>query len=207
MISNRAFCFGGLFLALVVLLSNAGCARTQPSRFYALTPVWESRPLTDEELFAEGDRIGVGPVEIPSYLDRPQIVTQKGFHQVHLAEYDRWAGSLKENINTVIAENLSALLPGRQVFIFPWKSATEVRYQIVVRIIRFDPKPDEQVGLDAYWAVLGGESQKMLFDKTTHIRLPLSGKSYNDIVGVQSMALGELSREIAEAIMTLPVSS
>jgi hypothetical protein len=29
-----------------------------------------------------GKTIGVGPVEIPSYLDRPQIVTLKGPHQI-----------------------------------------------------------------------------------------------------------------------------
>jgi len=139
-------------------------------------------------------------VEIPSYLDRPQIVTLRGPHQIHMAEFDRWAGTLKENINSVIAQNLSTLLSGDQVYVFPWRSVKPFDYQITVRIIHFDAVQGEMVNLDARWVISEQEGRHMLLEQGSQIRIPFSGKGYENIVSAQSQALGELSREIAAAI-------
>jgi uncharacterized protein len=203
MTSSRPCRFIVLFFALSILV-HAGCAGTQPSRFYALTAVAGISTTIPENQPMNGKTIGIGPVEIPSRLDRPQIVTLKGRNQLHLAEFDRWAGPLKENISSVVAENLSAMLPGNQVYAFPWRSVKPVQYQITVRIIRFDVLPDETVFLDARWVVLEEHGRRMLLENRSQIPVPFSGKGYDDIVAAQSRALGELSREIAEVIKTLP---
>lgn len=201
--SRRACGFIVLFFVLSILV-HAGCARTQPSRFYALTAISEIEKAAPENHSITGRTIGVGPVEIPSYLDRPQIVTLKGPHQFHMAEFDRWAGTLKENISLVIAENLSAMLPDDQVYVFPWRSIKPFQYQITIRIMRFDPVPGETVVLDARWVILERGGRRILLEKGSQIRIPFLGKGYDDIVSAQSMALGQLSRDIAEVIQTLP---
>jgi uncharacterized protein len=201
--TGRLYRFMFLFLVLMVL-GYFGCARTQPSRFYALTAISDINTTIPENLSADGKTIGVGPVEIPSQLNRPQIVTLRGPHQIHMAEFDRWAGTLKENINLVIVENLSALLPEDQVYVFPWRSVKPVQYQIVIRIMRFDTVPDETVTLDARWIISEREGRQMLLEKGSQIRIPFTGNGYEDIVSAQSQALGELSREIAATVQTLP---
>jgi uncharacterized protein len=206
MTSSRPCRFIVLFFVLLILI-HAGCARTQPSRFYALTSIPEIAKADPENIKVNGKTIGVGPVEIPSYLDRPQIVTLKGPHQFHMAEFDRWAGTLKDNIGSVIAENLSAMLPGDQVYVFPWRSVKPVQYQITVRIMRFDAVPGDRVNLDARWMILEREGRQRLMEQRSQIRVPFSGKGYDDIVSAQSMALGELSRDIAAAVQALPASS
>jgi uncharacterized protein len=204
--STRVYRFGILFFVLVVL-SQTGCARTQQSRFYALKPISETMIATLPNLSMNGKNIGIGRVEIPSHLDRSQIVTQKGPHQIHLAEYDRWALNLRENIKSVIAENLSTLLPYNNVYILPWRGMRPIHYQITIRIMRFDTFPGESVFLDARWVLLGEDDRQILLEQGSQIQLPLPGEEYDDIVSVQSHALGVLSREIAEAIQTLPAPS
>jgi uncharacterized protein len=201
--STRRYRFAVLFFALAVLIQT-GCARTQQSRFYALNPISEKMTATPPNLAMNGKTIGIGRVEIPFHLDRPQIVTQKGPHQIHLAEYDRWALNLRENMKSVIAENLSVLLPDDHVYILPWRGVRPIQYQITIRIMRFDAMPGETVKLDARWVVLEEDERRIPLEQGSQIQLPLPGKEYNEIVAVQSQAIGELCREIAEAIQTLP---
>lgn len=204
--TGRLYRFMFLFLALMVL-GYSGCARTQPSRFYTLTAISDINTTIPEKLSVDGKTIGVGPVEIPSQLDRSQIVTLMGPNQIHLAEFDRWAGTLKENIGSVIAQNLSVLLPADQVYVFPWRSVKPVQYQITVRIMRFDAVPGDMVILDARWMILEREGRLMLLEQGAQIRIPFTGKGYEDIVSAQSQALGELSRDIAAAVQVLPTTS
>ena len=53
--------------------------------------------------------IGVGPIEIPSYLDRPQIITRMRLHELMLNEHALWAEPLDKALARVIALNLGAL--------------------------------------------------------------------------------------------------
>jgi uncharacterized protein len=193
-----------ILIITLAVLAQTGCARTQPARFYALTTIPEIKIITPATLPLNGKRIGVGPVEIPSYLDRPQIVTHQGPYQIHIAELDRWAGTLRENIKSVIAENLSVLLYNDHVYSFPWRSVKPIQYQIMVQILRFDAVPGEMVMLDARWVLMEEDPKRMLLEQRSQIQLPLSSKEYNEIVAAQSRAVDNLSREIAAAIQTLP---
>ncbi len=62
-----------IFLAII----TAGCATSPPARFYTLNGIDkpEHAPPTTT---GKEETIGVGPVSIPAYLDRPQIVTLSG---------------------------------------------------------------------------------------------------------------------------------
>ena len=63
------------------------------------------------------DVVAVGPVAIPDYLDRPQILTRSGPSELQLAEFERWAGSLEKDVSRVLAENLSTLLEKDHVIV------------------------------------------------------------------------------------------
>ena len=59
--------------------------------------------------------IGVFPVAMPDYLDRPQVVTRVSENEIKLDEFNRWAEPLKENFYTVLVENLSTLLSNEKI--------------------------------------------------------------------------------------------
>ena len=61
----------------------------------------------------------VGPVTLPGYLDRPQIVTRKGRDEIEPAEFDLWPEPLKSSVSRTLGENLATLLRTDRVAIFP----------------------------------------------------------------------------------------
>ena len=126
----------GLFLMNASLFMLAGCSGSAPTRFYVLSIL----PQSAQQAANAGRNlaVGVGPVELPEYLDIPQIVTRTGQNELNLADFDKWGEPLKDNANQVLAENLAVLLPSKQVHTYPWKRSSALDYQVVVKITRFD---------------------------------------------------------------------
>jgi uncharacterized lipoprotein YmbA len=147
--------------------------------------------------------VGVGPVEIPDYLDRQQITTRNGPSRLELAEYDRWAEPLESNVARVLAENLSFLLGTDLVSLFPWSGSTKVDYQVVVDLTRFEGTSEGKVTLAAHWSILDGEKRKVLVARKSYFTESANRADFESMVSAQSRLLGHLSREIASEITAL----
>src|SRR5262249_45023810 len=96
---------------LLACIGLAGCAVSDPTQYYTLgQPAarnTESRAMAStprSSMAASTVSIGVGPVIMPSYLDRTQIVTRTAADQLDLANFHRWAEPLQEGIVRVLAE-------------------------------------------------------------------------------------------------------
>ncbi len=186
-----------LLFAAVLLI--AGCAATPSARFYTLTPLEprEAKPVSRET--AVPPSVTIAPVEIPDYLDRPQMVTQNGRNEFNLAEFDRWAGSLRENMAAVLAENLSLLLGSDRVFVYPRVRAEKSDYLLTFRVLRLDCAPGDRVLLKAQWTVFSGQDQAGVTHLGTYTE-PLSDRRYETLAAAVSRALGQASREISGAL-------
>ena len=145
----------------------------------------------------------IGPVEIPEYLERPQIVTRTGENEFYLTEFNQWAESLKYSISQILTENLSILLSTDRVFIYPGSGAEKTDYQVGVEIIRFDGIPGGEVVLNARWSVFGGDEMKLLDKRRSRFTRPTNGKDYQALASAKSTILADFSREIAEAIKAI----
>ncbi|MGB5065080.1 MAG: PqiC family protein [Candidatus Competibacter sp.] len=181
----RAVLMGGLLVL-------AGCAGSEPVRYYVL-----SATLAGSGGVAARDiAVGVGPVELPEYLDRPQIVTRTSQNELNVADFDRWAGSLKDNTIWVLAENLAILLPSQRVSVYPWKRATPVDYQVTVQVTRFDRLENGESVLAARWRVLDGGGRELLSRTSTYRETP-AGPDYAATVAAMSQNLEAFSRDLA----------
>jgi uncharacterized lipoprotein YmbA len=174
-----------------------GCARSRPAKFYLLHPLQEAAA---EKQSAHPLSMGVGPVDLPEYLDRQQIVTRVNPGEVRLADFERWAEPLKGNFSRVLAENLSQLLATDRIAIFPWTGAPHIDYQVTVEVLRFDGAPGNPVQLSARWSVIDEKDKKTLIEKKSEITIPAEGQDFAGLVAAQSKAVAALSREIAAAI-------
>ena len=58
---------------------------------------------------AQNAVIGIGPVTMADYLDQSDLVTRTGDNQLLKAEYDRWAGSFKDDFINILAEDIGLL--------------------------------------------------------------------------------------------------
>ena len=128
------------------------------------------------------------------------IVTRTNDNQAVKAEFDRWVGSLKDNLINVLADNLGVLLSTERIYLFPWRVSVPIDYQVVLDIVRCDGRLGDAVWLEVRWSILGGPEKKLLKTHRSSIREPVSGADYAALVAAQSRALAKLSQEIAAAI-------
>jgi hypothetical protein len=194
-------------LIIVFLIFLAGCGTTKPSRFYTLNSL--QTPETARQVTLQGPNISIGidPVEIPDYLDRPQIVSRSSQNELNIAEFDRWAASLQDDIARVLAENLSILLGGYQITFYPVKPGSQTDYRIKIDITRFDIMPDDTVSIKAQWAIRDKDRASQLTMRESSFSERIEGRSYSDKAAAMSRALAGLSRDIADEIKSISKGS
>ncbi len=188
---------------LLSLLFLSGCGTSRPANYYVLhslqnEPSGAKMPRADSDL-----TVGVGPIKIPDYLDRPQMATRTTLSSLQLAEFDKWAEPLEKNVTRVLAENLSLLLSTDRVVVFPWAGSVNVMYQVTVDVSQLEYTPDGKAILVAGWSVFGNEGQKLLTMKRSRIIVPVQNTGFEAIASAQSRAVEDMSREIALTIQSL----
>jgi uncharacterized protein len=200
--ANKVLNSGIAAIFLLSLLLLCGCA-SKPPNYYVLHSLQSAAPGV-EMATAENDlTIGVGPINIPEYLDRPQMATRSTPDSLQFAEFDKWAEPLQKNLTRVLAENLAILLSTDRVGVFPWTNSAQVQYQVTVDITQLERVPEGKVILAARWNVLGDHGDNMLLVKSSRISVPVASAGYEGIASAESRAVEALSREIALAITSL----
>ncbi len=187
-------------LAIVALLFGGCLSRSPSPRYYALSSIPEGQAISKGTSPAQNAVIGIGPVKLADYLDESQIVTRTSDNQLLKAEYDRWAGSFKNNFINMLAENIGVLLRTDRIFLYPWRTEVPIDYQVVVDVVRCDGRLGEAAWLVARWSVLGGPEKKLLKMNQSRITEPVTGPDYAGLVAAQSRALARLGQEVAQAI-------
>jgi len=190
---------------LLVGLISAGCisldAKPDPSRFFALA----SLPQIKERNSPPGTdalTLGIGPVKIPGYLDRQQLVTRVSQNRFAVAENDRWAEPLDENFSRVLSQNLSILLQTDRIVAYPWERSQQPAYQVQVEVLRFEPNAEQLVELWARWSIIDS-TKKTISSRESYLTHPARDKSTEASVAAMSDVVGGLSKEIAADIRAL----
>jgi len=183
-----------LVLALVVCLS-ACAGKSASSKFFVLSSLPQSK-LSG----SENKTIGVFPVAMPDYLDRPQIVTRVSDNEIKLDEFSRWAEPLKESFYTVLVDNLSTLLSNEKIIKTSHNLGTLLTLHVGVEVLQFDGTLGGDVVLIAKWGLFGEEGKKLLLAKRSSFKEPTGAATYEALVAAQSRAVAALGREVAEAI-------
>ncbi len=190
-------------ILLLSLLLLCGCA-SKATNYYVLHSL-QSEVQDVKITRAENDlTIGVGPIKIPEYLDRPQMATRSTPDSLQFAEFDKWAEPLEKDLARVFAEDLSILLSTDRVIVFPWAGSVHVLYQVTVDVAQMEYTPDGKALLVAGWSVFGNDGGKLLAIKRSIIIVPVQSTGFEAIASAQSRAVGEMSREIAACIESLP---
>jgi uncharacterized lipoprotein YmbA len=165
-----------------------------------ILPATPHTQLTDRSSSARKGRV----VEIPEYLDRPQIVTRISESEFQIDEFNQWAEGLTYSISTILAENLSVLLTTDNLFVFPWLGSTQIDYQIKVDVVRFNAIPGGKIVLETQHTIFDNASREILHRNISSFTRPTDVQDYEAIVSSMSQVLEDLCREIAQTIMALP---
>ena len=188
-------------LLLASALLGAGCGllrgpATTPTTFYVLSSsaeagqVPQGRPLT----------IGLGPIALPPYLNRPEMVRRVAPNELVFDEFNRWSEPLKENFTRALGSDLQQLMEIDNLVAFPWYSTTKMDYAIEVSVMRFEQQPDGEVVLDARFSIRNAQGAPYL-NREAHHSSPAA--SPPEIAAAMSSLTGALAHDIALALRQL----
>jgi hypothetical protein len=189
-----------LLAFLVAILLLAGCARSMPVSYYQLSALEAAGKAPGS---AEAGRmvIGIGPVLLPEYLDRPQLVTRLTANRLHLADSHRWAEPLSKNIPRVMGENLSMLLGTNRILLHPWPLSTTTDYQLFVEVLHFENEGDGAAILVVRWSLKGRDGETVLPTQRSSHRIPAANHSQEGQVAALNEALLSYCREVARELL------
>ncbi|MFO1154931.1 MAG: PqiC family protein [Rhodospirillales bacterium] len=188
----------GSVIAVAAVSFVAGCASTPPTNFYTLSSVVPATQGGSAQ--APAAVVAIGPVSLPDYIDRPQIVTRESAYAVKVASYDQWAGPLTDMVPRVLIDNVAAGLPQDRVVGFPRVSGTSFDYRIAVDITRFDADPSGTATLVAHWQIYDRVARRaLLVTDDTFVR-QAANTSYEAIVAAMSGTLADLSDRLADDV-------
>lgn len=186
-------------LALATIASSVfavGCATSPTTRFYTLSSVQLGEPTPTVKPIA----IAIGPVTVPDLVDRPQIVTSIDTNRVSIDEFARWADPLKGQVGRALAEDLTQLMPGSVVSVYPQR-ASGSSFWVSVDVQRFDsPMDGGAVTLAAIWSVRPPKGNAI--DGRSVVREAIHGPGYDALVNAHSRALASVAKDFAAAIQS-----
>lgn len=191
-----------LAVLLPALMLSACAGSSAPAQFFTLATTVEASSAAKAPA-GKKLTIGVGPVSLADYLDRPQIVVRGSAYKVSLAEFDRWAGPLDTALPTVLVGDLAALLPQDEVVMVPQPFPAMLDYQVRINVSRFDIDGAGNAETEAQWQVFDVKKNAVVATKNSVLREPAgAGTGTEAGVAALSRTLGTLSREMAKAIAT-----
>jgi len=206
---DRYYLLQTVLIVYIVFLGGClGKGTQKPTEFYLLQPINAS--IGEQGVAGgEGAVLGIGPVRVRDYLNRPQIVTRTSTNEVKIHDFHYWGEPLSTNFTAILAQNLSVLLTTDRILIFPYRSKQQlpIDYQVVVDVIRFDGEPGGEATLQAQYYLLEFEEneKKQIVTKQPSFSKPLTDKSFETLVAAMSDLVAELSRAIAEEIKAASV--
>lgn len=183
------------WIACALLLALAACGTTPPAQHYRLS-ARESLPQA-----TTGPALGIGPVNIPPYLERNGIVRSEGSNGLQIATSERWAEPLDKGITRVVSLNLAGLIQTQNIQLYPWHPRRQPDLGIKIRVLALDADL-QQASLVVEWLLYRVDSEESLTRRLQEYSQPLSGSEHSagDIAASYSDLLYQLSEDIAAAV-------
>ena len=180
-----------IFFCVCLASLLAGCGSKE--KFYRLGA---EAPATGRS--ASGLSVGVGPVSLPSYIDRAEVVFASGPNEFQVPSDALWIGSLQENISRTVAADLGRILGSSNV-----RSALDgggrPRYRVALDIKQFHGISGQEAILDLSWRIQTGSGQT-ISRRSGSFREPIVGDGYAALVQAESRLLEQCARAIAGSL-------
>jgi uncharacterized lipoprotein YmbA len=183
------------------------CGSSPPQRYYTLQPVAvPAGSATTGVAPANRIMVRVEPVIIPPELDRVELVSRGGPYRVHIADSDRWAAPLDDQIRRTLNDDLAARLPAHLVADPNEPATQEPRRLLSVAVIEFYADDECGATLRADWTFRSpkAESQQGSEQFKTHDAVSCMAGTPTALAAAMSAALGTLSERLAEVILAQP---
>ena len=182
-------------IVLTLPLILTGCGTTPASKFYLLSAEETHLPA------GSTPSLGVGPIEIPEYLNRNSLVYNRGGNRLHIADFERWAEPLDSSFVRVIRINLASLLDTQDVQSYPWSNSNRPDYGVEITLLSLDAN-DTKAELIAEWHIYRAKSRETILRRLVELQHPIQASPVTaaEVAPAYSKLLMQLSEVIAAAI-------
>ncbi len=196
-----------LMLAAFVTLLLAACSSSPPVRYFTLNPIdSDFQPDPDDAVI-----LGLGPIRMPDYLNRSQIVTRGANSEIQVDEFSRWSEPLSTSLLRIVATDVDNLVQGVVVVVFPYEPFVrdQVRYRLVGDINRFDADASGQIVLEVQWGVADADGAIVVPVRRNRYTAQASAGGEaaagdpGAVAAAMNDALAQFSRDIASRLQSI----
>jgi uncharacterized lipoprotein YmbA len=138
--------------------------------------------------------VQVAAVHLPPSLDRRELVTHSGAHEVDVDARHRWSAPLADMTRNVLSQDLRARLPAGAV-VMPDMPAPQDTGEIVVSLSRFGADASQRATLQGSWSLSHRGGVRVRRDVA--FSAPLDGSGAEASASAMSDLLGQLATDIA----------
>lgn len=185
-----------VLLSVFVLFMFSACSSSSPVRYFSLNPIdADFRQDPDDSVM-----LGLGPIRMPDYLNRSQIVTRGVDAEMHVDEFSRWSEPLTTSLLRIVSADVDNLLQGVVVVVFPYEPfvRNQVNYRLVGDINRFDADDSGQVVLEVQWGIADADGGVVVPVRRNRYQTQTSiADDTSAVVAAMNDALAQFSRDIA----------
>jgi len=195
-----------------IAIALAGCSAItgtilapQPdiTKFYLLTPDTAASASAATQIAGGEFAIGLGPIKLPPYLDRPEVVTRAAPNRLELSKSERWGEPLPSAFTNVMERDLAARAGTGRVIIFPWYNTVHVDLQVQIDVYRFETDGNGNAQLSAKWTILDSTGKNILYSVETNLTQPSKPGDATDAAAALSRTVADLSGQIANMLHQL----
>lgn len=144
--------------------------------------------------------LGVGPVTLPTLLDREGMVIRKDATTVEVSDTHLWGGQLEDEFLSALSQQLQQRLPATRIQTIPWEVSQTPQYQVVVKLDQFDGIPDDKAVIRGLWQLQAGDDGKILSTEPVVLERKAAEVGVDGIVKAQSNLVADLANQIVRGL-------
>jgi uncharacterized protein len=190
--------------AAIAALAACSPLAPQPDRteYYVLSPIGAANTATASSVPAGELSIGLGPINFPGYLKRPEVVTRSAPNKLEVSDQNRWGEPLDQDFARVLSEDLAELLGTQRIYRFPRYANSRIDYQVEVQVLSFETSTDRKSQLVATWTIRNPKDGRELYTGQSSFSNPVEKGDVGPSAALSS-DLASLSKEIAAQVRIL----
>ena len=186
-------------LAVLALFILSACGSSPQPRYFSLNPIdADYRQDPDDAVV-----LGFGPLRIPDYLNRSQIVTRDVEAEMQVDEFSRWTEPLSIALPRIVATDIDNLLDQVVVIMYPYdvQVRSYVSYRLIGDVNRFDADQSGLTLLDVQWGIVDADGKMVVPVRRNRYQAQAApGEGLNNVVSAMNDALSQFSRDVASKI-------
>jgi hypothetical protein len=189
-------------LGVLALLALSGCSigGGNAKVVYHTLSTSMTMGTVDEATSARVKSIGIGPLKLPSLLDRKGYVIREDDNTVQVRELHEWGGELQDEFLTTLTQQIQNRLPRTRVQRIPWEITQTPQYQVSLVVTQFDGQAGKEAVLLGTWQLQQASDGRIIATYPFQFRAKVVGKTTNDIVKVQTQLVERLAQTIVEQL-------